>query len=107
MDGVAWTAVTASVLAPCAGGRTVVVVAHRLSTVQTADEVAVVQDGTIAERGTHDGLLAAGGVFAALVRRQLLGGAAAMNGASTGAMQELVKSGAENGLEASDSLATS
>ncbi|GAB4815223.1 hypothetical protein N2152v2_002269 [Parachlorella kessleri] len=79
-------------------GRTVVVIAHRLSTVQTADEVAVVQDGTIAERGTHDGLLTAGGVFAALVRRQLLGGGAAgVNGGSTGSLHEVLARAGENG----------
>lgn len=55
-------------------GRTVVVIAHRLSTVQQADSVAVVQDGLIAEQGSHAELLAAGGVYATLVRRQLLMG---------------------------------
>lgn len=57
-----------------ASGRTVVVIAHRLSTVQTADEVAVVAGGLLVERGSHEALLAAGGAYAALVRRQLLGG---------------------------------
>ncbi len=64
-----------------------VVIAHRLSTVQTTDEVAVVQGGVIAERGSHDGLLAAGGVFAALVRRQLLG--AGGSAPRVGLMQEV------------------
>jgi len=41
-------------------GRTVIVIAHRLSTVQSAAEVAVVDGGVIAERGTHDELLAKG-----------------------------------------------
>ena len=41
-------------------GRTVIVIAHRLSTVQSAAEVAVVDNGVIAERGTHDELLAKG-----------------------------------------------
>ena len=41
-------------------GRTVIVIAHRLSTVQSAAEVAVVDGGVIAERGTHDELLARG-----------------------------------------------
>ncbi|HEX6310827.1 MAG TPA: ABC transporter ATP-binding protein [Acidimicrobiia bacterium] len=47
-------------------GRTVVVIAHRLSTAARADRVAVVQGGRIAESGTHDELVAAGGVYAAL-----------------------------------------
>ncbi|KAK9828398.1 hypothetical protein WJX81_003942 [Elliptochloris bilobata] len=61
-------------------GRTVIVIAHRLSTVQSAAEVAVVDGGVIAERGTHDELLAQGGVYAQLVRRQLQPGVAAMPG---------------------------
>lgn len=52
-------------------GRTVLVIAHRLSTVQSADTVAVVDGGCIAERGTHDQLLERNGTYAALVRRQL------------------------------------
>jgi ATP-binding cassette subfamily B (MDR/TAP) protein 9 len=52
-------------------GRTVVVVAHRLSTVQGADAIAVVREGAVVEQGTHEALLEAGGAYAALVRRQL------------------------------------
>lgn len=47
-------------------GRTTVMVAHRLSTVVHADQILVVEDGRIAERGTHAELLQAGGVYAAL-----------------------------------------
>ena len=43
-----------------ASGRTVLVVAHRLSTVQSASEVVVISRGTIAERGTHTELLQKG-----------------------------------------------
>ena len=43
-----------------ARGRTVVTIAHRLSTVQSAAEVVVIQDGTIAESGSHNNLLARG-----------------------------------------------
>ncbi len=44
--------------------RTTLVIAHRLSTVVDADEIIVLQDGAIAERGTHAGLLAQGGLYA-------------------------------------------
>lgn len=54
-------------------GRTVLVIAHRLSTVKSADIVAVVSDGQIVESGTHDELIANDGVCTALVRRQLQG----------------------------------
>ncbi|KAI5080507.1 hypothetical protein GOP47_0003690 [Adiantum capillus-veneris] len=54
-------------------GRTVLVIAHRLSTVQSADTVAVVDGGRIAEKGTHNELLEKNGIYAALVKRQLQG----------------------------------
>ncbi|XP_050228812.1 ABC transporter B family member 27 [Mercurialis annua] len=52
-------------------GRTVLVIAHRLSTVKSADIVAVISDGEIAESGTHEELLSKNGIYTALVRRQL------------------------------------
>lgn len=54
-------------------GRTVLVIAHRLSTVQSADTVAVIAEGKVAEQGTHAELLRCNGLYAALVRRQLQG----------------------------------
>ncbi|MEV8533581.1 ABC transporter ATP-binding protein [Streptomyces sp. NPDC051211] len=51
-------------------GRTAVVIAHRLSTVQAADQILVVEDGRIVERGTHAELLAAGGRYEELYRTQ-------------------------------------
>jgi ATP-binding cassette subfamily B protein len=50
--------------------RTAFVIAHRLSTIQDADRIAVVEDGTIAERGSHDELLAADSAYADLWRTQ-------------------------------------
>jgi ATP-binding cassette subfamily B protein len=52
-----------------AEGRTTIVIAHRLSTVRDADQIAVLDGGIVVERGTHDELLAAGGRYAALVAR--------------------------------------
>eukprot|EP00475_Leptophrys_vorax_P015304 TRINITY_DN21672_c0_g1_i1.p1 TRINITY_DN21672_c0_g1~~TRINITY_DN21672_c0_g1_i1.p1 ORF type:complete len:708 (+),score=183.27 TRINITY_DN21672_c0_g1_i1:19-2142(+) len=51
--------------------RTVIVVAHRLSTIKDADCVAVISGGKVAEQGTHQELLAQSGVYAQLVQRQL------------------------------------
>ena len=51
-------------------GRTSVVIAHRLSTIRRADQILVVVDGRVAERGTHDELLALGGTYAELYRTQ-------------------------------------
>ncbi|MFE7353201.1 ABC transporter ATP-binding protein [Streptomyces sp. NPDC057543] len=51
-------------------GRTAVVIAHRLSTVRAADLILVVENGQIVERGTHEGLLAAGGRYEELYRTQ-------------------------------------
>jgi subfamily B ATP-binding cassette protein MsbA len=51
-------------------GRTTFVIAHRLSTIRRADEILVVQDGRIIERGTHDALLAAKGRYSELCMKQ-------------------------------------
>ncbi|KAK4252538.1 hypothetical protein QN277_014525 [Acacia crassicarpa] len=52
-------------------GRTVLVIAHRLSTVKSANRVVVVSDGEIVESGTHEELLSNNGIYSALVSRQL------------------------------------
>ncbi|WP_333815788.1 ABC transporter ATP-binding protein [Tabrizicola sp.] len=49
-------------------GRTVITIAHRLSTVRHADLIVVLQHGRVIESGTHEGLLAKGGLYAALLR---------------------------------------
>lgn len=57
-------------LAEVFAGRTVVVVASRVSTVRDCDRIAVLDDGRLVELGTHDALLAAGGLYARLTREQ-------------------------------------
>jgi ATP-binding cassette subfamily B protein len=53
-------------------GRTSLVIAHRLSTVRNADQILVVEDGRVTQRGTHAELLAEGGTYADLYRTQFL-----------------------------------
>lgn len=58
-------------LASAMKGRTTLVIAHRLATVQRADRIVVLDQGSIAEQGTHAELLALGGVYAGLAALQL------------------------------------
>ena len=53
-------------------GRTSLLVSHRVSTVKDADLIVVLEDGRIAERGSHDDLIAYGGIYAELYEKQLL-----------------------------------
>ena len=57
-------------------GRTSIVIAHRLSTVRNADQILVLEKGSIVERGKHDELVALGGLYADLYNRQDLTGSA-------------------------------
>lgn len=57
-------------------GRTSIVIAHRLSTVRDADQVLVMEKGALVERGTHDELVSAGGLYADLYARQDLSASA-------------------------------
>jgi subfamily B ATP-binding cassette protein MsbA len=51
-------------------GRTVIMIAHRLSTLRNADKIIVLKDGIVVEEGTNDELVALGGVYAELHRIQ-------------------------------------
>ncbi|KAI7854460.1 P-loop containing nucleoside triphosphate hydrolase protein [Circinella umbellata] len=54
------------------GGRTTITIAHRLSTVQNADQICVIKDGRVAEQGTHWDLLKRNGIYTELVQHQSL-----------------------------------
>ena len=56
-----------------ARGRTTLIIAHRLSTIRAAGRILVIQDGVVAEQGSHQELLAKNGVYATLYRTQNLG----------------------------------
>nr|HPI38056.1 ABC transporter ATP-binding protein [Ignavibacteriaceae bacterium] len=53
-------------------GRTSILISHRVSTVKDADKIAVIQNNTITEEGTHEELIALGGFYADVYYKQLL-----------------------------------
>ncbi|KAF0113075.1 MAG: ATP-binding cassette subfamily B bacterial, partial [Rhodobacteraceae bacterium] len=61
-------------LAEMGQGRSVITIAHRLSTIADADQILVLEEGRVVERGQHDELLEQGGVYAAMWQRQIMEG---------------------------------
>ncbi|MBQ6710821.1 MAG: ABC transporter ATP-binding protein, partial [Clostridia bacterium] len=53
-------------------GKTNIIIAHRISTIQDADKIIVIDEGRLAEEGSHEELLAQGGIYADMYNRQLL-----------------------------------
>ena len=57
-------------IAGVAGNRTIIAIAHRLSTIRNADQILVIENGSITERGTHDELISLNGSYARMNRIQ-------------------------------------
>jgi len=53
-------------------GRTTIIIGHRISSVKSADQIVVLEEGAIVERGTHESLLRLGGIYADMYHKQLL-----------------------------------
>jgi len=68
-----WVRAVQQALDTALAGRTSLVIAHRLSTVRDADQILIIDNGRVVERGRHEDLLEAGGLFAELHRTQFAG----------------------------------
>ncbi|WP_050930551.1 ABC transporter ATP-binding protein [Aestuariivita boseongensis] len=77
------------------GGRTTLVIAHRLSTVRNADKIIVMDRGEVVEEGTHDDLLARGGAYSDLYRLQFRGGKKVIDPAGEQALRGAARQSAE------------
>ena len=71
MDAATEEAIQTS-LAEVFGGRTVVIISHRISSVRDCDRIIVLEEGTVTEQGSHNELLLHGGFYARLARQQAL-----------------------------------
>ena len=76
-------------LAEMGQGRSVITIAHRLSTIADADQILVLEEGRVIERGTHDALLDLGGVYHAMWQRQVMEGEIEVEDAALGLPQDV------------------